>query len=150
MSFFDGFADGPKMDSGMDKGMDTSTTAKQDISKVANQHKKAAEFVIDQLGKNFTKDLYIVQNKKLVQIESGAVGHFFADEIYVVDLKGATHRYQVCWMSQALGQASAEANELMDGLCSHILTNDMSRAVVQCGREPENFLQFFPSGFIIH
>lgn len=47
MSFFDGFADGPKMDSGMDKGMDTSTTAKQDISKVANQHKKAAELVID-------------------------------------------------------------------------------------------------------
>lgn len=40
-----------------------------------------------------------MQNKKLVQIESGAVGHFFADEIYVVDLKGATHRYQVCWMS---------------------------------------------------
>lgn len=36
MSFFDGFADGPKMDFGMDKGMDTSTTANQDISKVAN------------------------------------------------------------------------------------------------------------------
>ena len=36
MSFFDGFADGPKMDFGMDKGIDTTTTAKQDISKVAN------------------------------------------------------------------------------------------------------------------
>jgi hypothetical protein len=36
MSYFEGFADGPKMDFGMDKNMDTSTTAKQDISKVAN------------------------------------------------------------------------------------------------------------------
>jgi len=47
MSFFDGFADGPQMDYGMDKGMDTSTTAKQDISKVANEHKKAAALVLE-------------------------------------------------------------------------------------------------------
>jgi len=50
--------------------------------------------------------------------------------MYIVDLKSSTHRYMVCWMRQGLGQASAEANELMDGLCNHELASEMSRAVV--------------------
>lgn len=42
--------------------------------------------------------MYIVQGKELVKIESNDIGHFFADEMYVVDLKSSTHRYMVCWM----------------------------------------------------
>jgi len=37
----------------------------------------------------------------------------------------------------------------MDGLCNHELTSDMTRATVERGREPENFLQFFSQGFVI-
>ncbi len=47
MSFFDGFAEGVHMDAGMDKNIDISTTAHQDISKVANQQKKAAALILD-------------------------------------------------------------------------------------------------------
>jgi len=35
------------MDAGMDKGIDISTTANQDMSKVAKEHKKAAELVLE-------------------------------------------------------------------------------------------------------
>jgi len=66
MSFFDGFADGPHLDAGMDKFIDTSTTGKQDISKVAQEQKKAAELILNDLGHDYTKDVYYIKDNKLV------------------------------------------------------------------------------------
>ena len=41
-----------------DKGLDLTTTAKQDISKIANQHQKAAKLLLDKLGQDFKVTVY--------------------------------------------------------------------------------------------
>lgn len=50
MSFFEGFYENDKCDFGMDKGLDLTTSANQDISKIANQHLTAAKLMMDKLG----------------------------------------------------------------------------------------------------
>lgn len=90
--------------------------------------------------------------KTLVKIEfDNDIAHLFSEEMYVVDIQSSHHRYMVFWTGIPLGgDQNAHANEIMDGLCNHELSSDMSRILVQKGREPEDFLQFFPNGFIIH
>jgi len=47
------------------------------------------------------------------------------------------------------GEEIAKTSEAMDVLCNHELGSDMSRARVNKGQESEDFLQFFPQGFVI-
>ena len=105
MSFFEGFADGFEEDFGKDKGIDTTTTKTQDISKVANQNIKAAALMLDKLGKDWKKDVYRIEGMKTlvkVYIEHD-IAYFFSEEIYVVDIQSSLHRYMVCWMGTPRG-----------------------------------------------
>jgi len=47
MSYFEGYYQNAKEDFGKDKGLDTSTTEKQDISKITNQHLLAASLALN-------------------------------------------------------------------------------------------------------
>ena len=47
------------------------------------------------------------------------------------------------------GEQIALTSEAMDIICNHELSSDMSRARVNRGQESEDFLQFFPKGFVI-
>ena len=56
----------------------------------------------------------------------------------------------ICWMGPKLGgDEIAKTSEAIDILCNHELSSDMSRARVNKGSESEDFLMFFPKGFII-
>jgi hypothetical protein len=47
ISYFEGYYQNAVEDFGKDNGMDTTTTAKQDISKLVSKHQKAAQLVLD-------------------------------------------------------------------------------------------------------
>lgn len=50
-SFFEGYYENAVCDYGLDKsGLDLTTSAKQDISKITNQHLKAAGMIKQKLG----------------------------------------------------------------------------------------------------
>jgi len=88
ISYFEGYYQNAVEDFGKDKGMDTSTTAKQDISKITNQHQKAAKLMLDQLGKDYTVTVYQLEDlKKPVKIEDPREhGKFFAESVYAIDV----------------------------------------------------------------
>ena len=46
--------------------------------------------------------MHVVENEKPVELEKEEWGHFFSDELYIVDLKGKKHRYVVMWMGPKL------------------------------------------------
>ena len=58
ISYFEGYYQNAVEDFGKDKGLDLTTTAKQDISKIANQHQKAAKLLLDKLGQDFKVTVY--------------------------------------------------------------------------------------------
>jgi len=100
-SFFEGFYENAKCDYGMDKdGIDMTTTASQDISKITNQHAKAASLIKQSLGnlKSFRTYMLTVDDLKTpVEIGEDEKGIFFSENVYVVDIQGSEHRYMVCW-----------------------------------------------------
>ena len=152
-SFFDGFYPMLKEEYGKDKiGIDTSTSATQDIDKMATQQNKAATLVMDKLGKDYTKTVYFLKDhKEPVEITDPLEdGKFFAESCYVVDIKSSSHRYQICWQGPKLiGDQHADTSEAMEIISNHINTSDMTRMRVRKGHEDECFLGFFPNGFVI-
>jgi hypothetical protein len=47
-------------------------------------------------------DLYIVDNETPVKLQETDYGHFFSDDLYIIDLKGKKHRYVLLWMGPKL------------------------------------------------
>lgn len=77
-------------------------------------------------------------------------GKFFAESVYIIDIKGSNHRYLICWMGARLvGDQIAGTAEAVNDICGGILTNDMTTIRVSKGHETEELLRFFPKGFII-
>merc|ERR1712060_585916 len=152
-SYFEGFYPMLKEDFGKNKeGIDSSTTATQDIEKLAQTQNKAAEMVLDKLGKNYTKTVYwLKDHKEPVKIEDPEEdGKFFAESCYVVDIKSSSHRYQICWQGPKLvGNQQAQTTEAMEIISDHINTSDMTRLRVRKGHEDETFLRFFPNFTIL-
>lgn len=135
MSFFEGFYENDKCDFGMDKGLDLTTSANQDISKIANQHLTAAKLMMDKLGKTYTVTTYYLDGlKNAVKIDPNEEGVFFSESTYVVDINSDLNRYMVCWMGPKLnGEEIAHTSAAMDNLCGGILESRMCRMrVSQC------------------
>lgn len=61
-SFFDGFYPMLKEDYGRNKSVsiDTSTHENQDIAALSQKYNKAAQLVLDKLGANYTKTVYVL------------------------------------------------------------------------------------------
>lgn len=132
LSYFEGFYANDAEDFGKGKDLDLTTSAKQDVSKLANKHMEAAKLVMDKLGSDFTVNVYVLEDNlmKPVKIEDPAEhGKFFADNVYVVDVQGKEHRYMIVWQGPKLGGDDfARTAEAMDILCNHELGSDMSRS----------------------
>jgi hypothetical protein len=108
--------------------------------------------VFDKLGKDYTRTVYWLKDNRVpVQITDPAEeGKFFAESVYVIDIKGSGHRYLICWIGGHLvGEQLSTTSEAMDDICEHINTSDMTRMRVKKGHETEELLRFFPKGFII-
>jgi hypothetical protein len=68
-----------------------STSANQNISKITNQHLKAAAIIKDKLGKILSLKTYVLSNSDLRTPQEIGVeenGIFFSENIYVVDIVG--------------------------------------------------------------
>ena len=91
-SFFEGYYANDKEDFGKGKaGIDMSTSANQNISKITNQHLKAAAIIKDKLGKIVSQKTYVLSNSDLRTPQEIGVeenGIFFSENIYVVDIVG--------------------------------------------------------------
>ena len=89
--------------------------------------------------------------RKYVKVENEAeFGHFFSDEVYVIDIQGSDHRYMVNWQGTKIdGGMQAKCNETMNDMCGGIISSDMSRNYIRQCQEPEDLLQFFPKGFVV-
>lgn len=46
--------------------------------------------------------VYIVENEQPKLLPKEEWGHFFSDELYIIDLKGKKHRYVLMWMGPKL------------------------------------------------
>jgi hypothetical protein len=46
--------------------------------------------------------VFHVDNGKPVEVKQEEWGHFFGEEIYIIDLKGKKHRYVLMWMGPKL------------------------------------------------
>lgn len=47
-------------------------------------------------------DVYVVENEKPVKLEAPEYGHFYSDDLYIIDLQGKNHRYVLLWMGPKL------------------------------------------------
>jgi len=47
-------------------------------------------------------NVVVDDNNKLVELTQEEFGHFFHDDIYIIDLKGKKHRYVLTWMGPKL------------------------------------------------
>lgn len=47
-------------------------------------------------------DVHVIQDDKIVAVPKEEWGHFFGDELYLIDLKGKNHRYITMWMGPKL------------------------------------------------
>lgn len=128
---------------------------KQDISELANKQLKAASLLMDQLGSNYTVTVYRANDdfKSATKIEDPyEAGKFFRDNCYVIDVKSASHRYNIIWDGFAMpAHTYARVNEyiIQQQLSGGLLESNQSLSRVSACQEGEDFLQFFPKGFVV-
>ena len=148
-SFFNGFYPCIAQDYGKFKNIDTST-ANLDIEKMANKQKEAAKQLFDKL-QNYSKTMYHVQNGTPVVLDQSEQGHFFADDLYIVDLQGSKHRYVLMWMGPKLDPDQySETSKFMDMVTNYENSNAITRNRVRRGAEDESLLSLFPQGFVTY
>jgi hypothetical protein len=150
-SFFDGFYPILKVEHGASLGYDTSVTANQDISKVANKKREATEKLLDKLGKYNVK-LFLCKDGKNIELPPEDHGHFFQDNVYAIDVKGEHHRYVIQWFGPRMPSDEVVAHrEYLAILTDRVYSpKEITRVSVMQGHEDDTLLTFFPNGFICH
>jgi len=92
-----------------------------------------------------------VDNETPVKIEKEEWGHFYSDDIYIIDLKGKKHRYVLMWMGPKLeAEQYTLTSKYMDIVTNYENSNLITRSRVRKGHEEESLLSLFPNGFLIH
>lgn len=76
-------------------GLDAGVTAQQDMDKLANERKAISDKLLSKLGNLKSVDVYLCKDDKLTPIPAEEHGHFFQDDVYLIDLKGDQHRYLI-------------------------------------------------------
>jgi len=148
-SFFNGFYPCIAQDYGKFKNIDTST-ANFDIEKMANKEREAAKQLFDMLS-HFSMDMYHVREGQPQLLDQGEWGHVFADDLYIVDLKGERHRYVLMWTGPKLDPEEYSAtSRFMDMVTNYENSNLITRNRVRRGHEEESLLSLFPNGFVVH
>mmetsp|Transcript_65419 Transcript_65419/g.90412 ORF Transcript_65419/g.90412 Transcript_65419/m.90412 type:complete len:135 (-) Transcript_65419:1020-1424(-) len=119
---------------------------------MANTQKKAAELLFDKLGSNYTRTIYFVNHNDWTyeQVTPEEEGYFWAESVYLVDIKSETHQYLIKWMGRRVeGDENAKFNDLVAKHMGGVLTDFTTLMPLRKGAEDEAFLQFFPKGFFI-
>lgn len=101
---------------------------------------------------DYTVKVYLCQNGENIEIQPSEYGHFFQNNVYLIDVKGSLHRYLVQWFGPRLPSDEVSAHRVyMDKLTNNILSpREITRQTVMQGHEDDTLLKFFPNGFICH
>ncbi len=95
--------------------------------------------------------VFHVDTGKPVEVKAEEWGHFFSDELYIIDLKGKKHRYVLMWMGPKLNpEQITETSTFMDMVTNYENSNLITRTRVRKGHEEESLLSLFPEGFITY
>lgn len=155
-SFFNGFYPMIKQDYAIarSKQMDggAGATGAEDVEKLANKQKDAAKKLFEML-EDYTMDMYWVDQAadKPVKLEKSEWGHFFGEDLYIIDLKGKRHRYILMWMGPKLeAEQYSYTSKYMDIITNFENSNLITRQRVRKGHEEESLLSLFPQGFIVY
>lgn len=78
-------------------------------------------------------------------------GHFFQDEIYLIDIKGTNHRYLLTWIGPRIpaDMVSALSQYALKHTDYVMTVYDETRQFIFQGHEDDTLLKFFPF-FICH
>ena len=87
---------------------------------------------LEKLGK-CKKLVYLCKDGKNVELSESEHGHFFTDEVYIVDMVGDNHRYIVQWVGPRLNRDKMQAlREQMAKLTNYIYSpNQITRLSVE-------------------
>lgn len=137
-----------------DVGEDKTIHDNQDIAALAQQESKAKDMVLDKLGADYTKSLYLLggnlSEPQLLGEGENIPKVLFQDSVYCLDLNSSQHRYQICWAGKRLaGIDVARASEGMNAICGGELSSHMHRVNVKKGNEDETFLHFFGNHLVL-
>jgi len=72
--------------------------------------------LFDKLGSNYTRTIYAVDDSNWTyeQVTPEEEGYFWAESVYLIDIKSETHQYLVMWMGKRVeGEQYAKFKELV-------------------------------------
>ena len=96
-------------------------------------------------------DVYHVEDEKPVKLDQSEYGHFYSDDLYIIDLQGKKHRYVLMWMGPKLNSLElSHTTKYMDIITNYENSSNITRTRVRKGHEEESLLSLFPNGFLIH
>ncbi len=96
-------------------------------------------------------NVYYIADDKPVLMKESEYGHFYSDDLYIIDLKGKKHRYVLMWMGPKLDPDQyTHTSKYMDIITNYENSNLITRSRVRKGHEEESLLSLFPNGFITH
>ena len=150
-SFFQDFYPILKVEHGGHMGYDTSVTANQDMDKLANKKRENVANLMEKLGK-YTVKVYLIGGDAPVEVPEEEYGHFYQNNVYMIDVKGEHHRYVIQWFGPRLpSDVQSDYRKYMDMVTNNILSpREITRITVMQGHEDDTLLNFFPNGFICH
>ena len=100
---------------------------------------------------DYSMAVYVVENNQPILLPENEWGHFYSDDIYIIDLKGKRHRYVLMWMGPKLeAEQHTATSTYMDIITNYENSNNITRTRVRRGHEEESLLSLFPNGFITH
>ena len=89
-------------------------------------------------------DVYVVYEGAPVKLHENDHGHFFSDEVYIIDLIGKQHRYVLTWMGPKLDASQiAQTSSHMDVITNYENSSQITRQRVRRGHEDESLLSLF-------
>jgi gelsolin len=102
-SFFVGSVNSLRMD------INVQGETKAAIEDLASKKTAIANSLLDQLGELQGVGVYLCRDKNLIEIPKEMYGHFFQDDVYLIDIKGSNHRYLLTWVGPRMGGSEMSA-----------------------------------------
>lgn len=86
------------------KPEESSVHENQDVASDMQKQKLAAKLTLDKLGNKSSTTLYRLEGNldDPVEVPAAASKFLFAENVYVLDVKGSKHRYLLCWKGPKL------------------------------------------------
>lgn len=99
---------------------------------------------MDQLGPNYTTKVYRVENDKPVEVAKEEWGHFFSEDIFIVDLESPKYRYLIMWIGPKLDMDKLSAtSKYFEILTDYAYADNITRVRRRKHKESEQLLEIF-------